>query len=85
MRRALGVAAVFFLLPVVPAAQSDPSDPPVHLPGLIAAARITRDTNGIAHIRAHNQHDLFFLRGYVHAQDRLFQMDASLQRSPRSK
>ncbi len=31
----------------------------------------------IAHIRAENEHDLFFLRGYVHAQDRLFQMDVS--------
>ena len=33
--------------------------------------------HGIAHIRAGNEHDLFFLQGYVHAQDRLFQMDAS--------
>ena len=42
-----------------------------------AAAEITRDDYGIAHIRAGNEHDLFFLQGYVHAEDRLFQMDAS--------
>src|SRR6266705_4317105 len=47
----------------------------VKLPELRAAAQITRDTLGIAHIAARNEHDLFFLQGYVHAQDRLFQMD----------
>ena len=51
--------------------------PPERLPGLKAAAEITRDDYGIAHIRAGNEHDLFFLQGYVHAEDRLFQMDAS--------
>ena len=50
---------------------------PGRLPGLHAAAEITRDTSGIAHIRAGNEHDLFFLQGYVHAQDRLFQMDTA--------
>jgi len=38
---------------------------------------VIRDTNGVAHIEAHNDHDLFFLQGYVHAMDRLFQMDVS--------
>jgi penicillin amidase len=47
------------------------------LPELTAAAQIARDRNGIAHIQALNDHDLFFLQGYVHAQDRLFQMDMS--------
>ncbi len=51
------------------------SDQPIALKGLKDAARITRDVNGIAHIKATNEHDLFFLQGYVHAQDRLFQMD----------
>src|ERR1041385_9203472 len=50
---------------------------PVKLPELEAAAHITRDHWGIAHISARNDHDLFFLQGYVHAQDRLFQMDVS--------
>src|SRR5262245_45801787 len=72
LRGALGLAVTFFL-------SSGPAtaDPPVPLPGLRAAAQITRDTNGIAHIRAANDHDLYFLQGWVHAQDRLFQMDES--------
>ncbi len=53
------------------------SGPPITLRGLTEAASITRDGNDIAHIRAANEHDLFFLQGYVHAEDRLFQMDAT--------
>ncbi|HEY6005268.1 MAG TPA: penicillin acylase family protein, partial [Anaeromyxobacter sp.] len=49
--------------------------------GLRADASIVRDRNGIAHVRAANEHDLFFLNGWVHAQDRLFQMDVSRRRA----
>lgn len=77
MRKFLASALVSFLFAVVAVAQDSSSGAPVQLPGLKAAARITRDTDGIAHIRAQNEHDLFFLQGYVHAQDRLFQMDVS--------
>ncbi|MEN3358773.1 MAG: penicillin amidase [Mycobacteriales bacterium] len=45
------------------------------LPGLQAPARIVRTTDGIPHITALNKHDVYFLQGWVHAQDRLFQMD----------
>lgn len=34
-----------------------------------------RDIEGVAHVNARNQHDLFFLQGWIHADDRLFQMD----------
>jgi penicillin amidase len=44
---------------------------------LRAAAKIIRDKWGLAHIQARNEHDLYFLQGYVHAHDRLFQMDVS--------
>ncbi|MBZ5520878.1 MAG: penicillin acylase family protein [Acidobacteriia bacterium] len=68
-------------LPLMLAAQAGPVDghavTPQKLPGLQAAARITRDTNNIAHIQAANEHDMAFLQGYIHAQDRLFQMDVS--------
>ena len=47
----------------------------VTMPGLGSPAIVTRDGDGIAHIQARNAHDLFFMQGYVHAQDRLFQMD----------
>src|SRR5438067_9688518 len=51
------------------------------LAGLRDAAQIVRDRNGIAHIQARNEHDLFFLQGFVHAEDRLFQMDVSRRRA----
>src|SRR3546814_174613 len=50
---------------------------PQSLDGLKAAAKVVRDVDGIAHVQARNEHDLFFLQGYIHAQDRLFQMDVS--------
>jgi len=45
------------------------------LPDLRARATIVRDANWVPHIFAANEHDLFFLQGWVHAEDRLFQMD----------
>jgi penicillin amidase len=45
------------------------------VPGLMAPVEIARDTYGIPHITASNNHDLYFAQGFVHAQDRLFQMD----------
>ena len=36
-----------------------------------------RDEWGIPHVRAHSAHDAFVAQGYVHAMDRLWQMDAS--------
>lgn len=45
------------------------------LAGLKEEAQVTRDEAGIAHVRAANEHDLYFLQGYVTAEDRLFQMD----------
>lgn len=47
----------------------------LELPGLSDKAEIVRDAQGIAHIRASNPEDLYYLQGWVHAQDRLFQMD----------
>lgn len=49
----------------------------VHVRGLQASASVSRDVQGIAHVRARTEHDLFFLNGWVHAGDRLFQMDLS--------
>ncbi len=43
--------------------------------GLNAAVDVLRDANGVPHIYAANTHDLFFAQGYVHAQDRFWQMD----------
>jgi penicillin G amidase len=47
----------------------------IKLDGLEAAVDIYRDSFGIPHIYAKTSHDLFFAQGYVHAQDRFWQMD----------
>ncbi len=41
---------------------------------LIAKTEIVRDTANVPHIFATNDHDTIFALGYVHAQDRLWQM-----------
>lgn len=43
--------------------------------GLREAVEVVRDRWGVPHIRARNEHDLFFAQGYVAAGERLFQMD----------
>ena len=73
MRRAI-IVALALLLPVGVLARGVAADP-VDIPGLDGPASVDRDHHGIAHIRAGTRHDLFFLNGWVHAQDRLFQMD----------
>ncbi|HXX63057.1 MAG TPA: penicillin acylase family protein [Bacteroidota bacterium] len=47
----------------------------VRVPGLEAPARVFRDGYGVPTVEAGNEHDLMFAVGYVHAQDRLWQMD----------
>jgi penicillin amidase len=43
--------------------------------GLDERAEVLRDSFGVPHVYAQTAHDLFYLQGYVTAQDRLFQMD----------
>ncbi len=45
------------------------------LPGLRQPAEIVLDRWGIPHIRAQNQHDVFFAQGFNIARDRLYQID----------
>lgn len=47
----------------------------IQVTGLQAPVTIIRDRWGVPHIYAENRHDLFFAQGYVHAQDRLWQME----------
>src|SRR5207247_7844923 len=44
------------------------------LPGLSSPVTVTRDVYGVPHILASNVQDVYAAQGYVHAQDRLFQM-----------
>lgn len=50
-------------------------DGTVEVEGLDAEVTIVRDSWGIPHIYASTSHDLFFTQGYVHAQDRFWQME----------
>jgi penicillin amidase len=43
--------------------------------GLEGRVEIVRDADGVPHIYAGTEHDLFFAQGYAHAQDRFWQMD----------
>lgn len=45
------------------------------LPGLSAPAALTRDANGVPHIRAATAEDVYFGLGFAHAQDRMWQME----------
>ncbi|MFQ6083968.1 MAG: penicillin acylase family protein [Candidatus Aminicenantia bacterium] len=47
----------------------------IALKGISEEVEIIRDKWGVPHIYAQNEKDLFFACGYVHAQDRLWQME----------
>jgi len=63
-------------LPNTVAPKSFPKiDGEIQLEGLNGPVNIYRDKMGIPHIYAATAHDLFFAQGYVHAQERFWQMD----------
>ncbi|MEW6061306.1 MAG: penicillin acylase family protein [Bacteroidota bacterium] len=78
-----GIVFVFIVLSVVGffalkylVTKSFPTyDGELHLQGLHNPVTIYRDEFGVPHIVAENEHDAFFAQGFVHAQDRLWQMD----------
>jgi len=73
-RLALALAA---LLALTAAAQDLPNGKMTKLPGMNLPGMVTREANGIPHVFALNKHDLIFLNGWLHAQDRLFEMDTN--------
>ncbi len=76
---AAGGGAYYFksYLPNTVAPKSFPKiDGEIQLTGLDGPVNIYRDQIGIPNIYAATQHDLFYAQGYVHAQDRFWQMDA---------
>jgi penicillin amidase len=84
LSRVFRVAALILLVALATscawlAYRHDPRGPQVagslELPGLTAAVEVIRDKWGIPHVFAQNELDLMRAMGYVHAQDRLFQMD----------
>lgn len=84
LRRALAVVGVLVLVLVVAAAgflawtvqRSFPVvDGSLDVPGLQSSAQVVRDAQGVPQIYADTSHDLFIAQGYVHAQDRFWEMD----------
>lgn len=45
--------------------------------GLKSPVEIRRDPEGVPYVYAQDRHDLFFAQGYMHAQDRLWQMEVN--------
>ncbi len=71
---AVAVAAALFLVWTVQ--RSFPqTDGEIPLGGLDAAVTVERDDRGIPTITATTAHDLFYAQGFVHAQDRFWEMD----------
>jgi penicillin amidase len=56
-------------------------DGELRVPGLRGRAEVWRDAQGIPHVRAGSVHDAFLAQGFVHAQDRLWQMDYDRRRA----
>ncbi|MEJ2077760.1 MAG: penicillin acylase family protein [Acidobacteriota bacterium] len=48
---------------------------PGDFPDLLAPVRVVWDVDEVPHVFAGNDHDAYFAMGYLHARDRLFQMD----------
>jgi penicillin G amidase len=74
-----GTGGTYYLKSYIPnkvAPKSFPQlDGELQIPGLDGPVDIYRDEIGVPHIYASTMHDLFFAQGYVHAQDRFWQMD----------
>ena len=51
------------------------TDGEIEVPGLSASVEVVRDEQGIAQVYADTDADLMFAQGFVHAQDRFFEMD----------
>jgi penicillin G amidase len=77
----LGAAALLVLLAssvggyLLLRASLPPLDGALHEAGLTGPVRITRDARGVPTLEAANRLDLSYATGFVHAQDRYFQMD----------
>jgi penicillin amidase len=78
-RAAAGAALLAVVLARAAAAQAPPAAPAtvdtLRAPGLRAPVTLLRDSAGVVHVRAANEHDLFYAQGWSAARDRLFQLE----------
>ena len=73
MLRLIRILSALLLVAITGTAAATPTE----VPGLDSPVKVIRDIDGIPHILGNNEHDVVFVQGYLHAQDRFFQMDAS--------
>ena len=72
----LSILLIVFVIGYLYLASKSPNrDGELTLPGLHKPVTVSYDHYGIPHITASDDHDLYIAFGYVHAQDRLFQME----------
>jgi len=81
MKRGLTVLALLIVIPAIGVGGYLYSKQPtrqgqVELRNLQGSVTVRYDERGVPHIRAESETDLYRALGYVHAQDRLFQMEA---------
>ncbi|HEX9162613.1 MAG TPA: penicillin acylase family protein [Thermoanaerobaculia bacterium] len=75
MKRAVVIALALFASSAF--GQDFPDGKPTRLTGMKLPAIVTREANGIPHVFALTIHDAMFVNGWLHAQDRFFEMDSN--------
>ncbi|HET9345836.1 MAG TPA: penicillin acylase family protein [Candidatus Limnocylindrales bacterium] len=71
----VAVAALTGIVGAVTLRSLPQQDGAIQVAGLESSATVLRDEHGIVNIYADTPHDLFLAQGYVHAQERLWQME----------
>ncbi len=77
MSSSIRIIAALLLVAIATTVFAKPDNKPVRAPGLESPVKVIRDVDGIPHIIGRSEHDVLFVQGFVHAQDRFFQMDFS--------
>lgn len=75
MKYLFGSVCILFLSYVFTGCSIPETKTEIKASGLLEPVEVIRDTIGVNHIYAKNEHDLFFAQGYCAAQDRLFQFE----------
>lgn len=68
-------ACIAVLLTACGGSDDGDSGPGIDVAGVTESVEIVRDQNGVSHIYANNQHDLFYAQGWNAARDRMWQLD----------
>ena len=77
MSSSIRIIAALLLVAIATTGFAKSNNRPMEVPGLQSPVKVIRDVDGIPHIIGKSEHDVLFMQGFVHAQDRFFQMDVS--------